>query len=589
MLIVLKGIFILCSALIGYHLFVYPLIMQIIASLKKTIPTPKESQLNQFIFVIPMFNESLFIEQKIANIATLDYPRKNFSVLLLDDASTDNTVQVAQLAKEQYPQLDIVIQKFPMNRGKVALLNDVLSKLPAGVILFLSDVSSSFSTNILHRANAFFNDPKVGIFCPKYQFAVNALAGAKTYWNYQSSILFAESVLGAPMGYHGAGYAVRRDLWQQLPTSIINDDFVMPMQIIAKGYRGIYDLESSCLEMEQASMSMDWNRRLRIAKGNIQQVVYLKRLLLPSNGLRAWMYLSSKTLRIFLPWLFLGVLLSSFFLSFHYPKLFTPLVIIQLLFYFAGLFKWNVKPLAIASYFVRGQITILIGWFKFFQPQTHWTKASKINSSSFVHPLVRILKWMFDKIGALIGLGVFLLLLPIFAFLIKRASPGPIFYKQLRVGKTTAGCTHLFNLYKLRSMHIGADKSHLKWTLKDDPRVYSFGTFLRTTRLDEFPQFYNVLKGDMSLVGPRPEKPSLFPYIEKNIPFYAERLNGVLPGMTGWAQVSLGSDKHIEDVVKKVAFDHAYAMYLTKPWLWIKLDFVIIINTLKMVFTRREL
>src|SRR5690349_4687882 len=132
-----------------------------------------------------------------------------------------------------------------------------------------------------------------------------------------------------------------------------------------------------------------------------------------------------------------------------------------------------------------------------------------MQKSSFIPPSVRVAKWIIDKIGALIGLSILIIMLPFMAVLIKRSSPGPIFYKQLRVGKGTEKYTQLFYVYKFRTMNIDADKSTLKWTLEHDPRIYPFGEFLRKTHLDEFPQFFNVLKGEMSLVGPRPERPCL--------------------------------------------------------------------------------
>jgi lipopolysaccharide/colanic/teichoic acid biosynthesis glycosyltransferase len=539
-----------------------------------------------------MHNEEHFIARKIINLASLDYPSDKFKVILLDDGSTDHTVQLAQTTANKHPQLNIKIESFPVNQGKVALLNHIIPTLPDDCILFFSDVSSSLSQNILHRANAFFNNPKVGAFSAKYILAPNSLKGEKAYWNYQSNILSSESTLGSPMGYHGAGYAIRKNLWEALPVRTINEDFIVPMRIIGKGYLGVYDKESSCLELELSSEHIDWNRRIRIAKGNIQQVYYLKHLLLPHNGFLAWMFLSSKTLRIFIPWLLILLFLSSLFLICYLPILFLLIVIAQLLFYLTAFihtfFKINTKFTNMISYFVRGQITMLMGWFKLIKHSEHWKRANKIHKSSFVPPIVRFVKWIMDKLGALVGLSLALICFPLIALLIKRSSPGPIFYKQLRVGRSTEQYTQLFYVYKFRTMNINADKSPLKWTMENDPRIYPFGEFLRKTHLDELPQFFNVLKGDMSLVGPRPERPGLYPYIEKNVPFYSERLYGLLPGITGLAQVNTGSDHDIDDVKRKVCYDHAYAIHLTKPWLWFKLEILIIFKTIKLVLLRKE-
>jgi lipopolysaccharide/colanic/teichoic acid biosynthesis glycosyltransferase len=188
-----------------------------------------------------------------------------------------------------------------------------------------------------------------------------------------------------------------------------------------------------------------------------------------------------------------------------------------------------------------------------------------------------------DKISGLLGVLIFVVLMPFIAIGIKLSSPGPVLYKQLRVGQTTDTHTNLFYIYKFRSMRINSESKKDLWTEVNDTRIYPFGNFLRKTHLDELPQFLNILKGDMSLIGPRPERPSLFPYIIKHIPFYEERLYWVKPGLTGLAQITYRYDKTIEDVKRKVAFDHAYGIYLTKPMIWFKTDVRIVVKTITLV------
>ena len=118
-------------------------------------------------------------------------------------------------------------------------------------------------------------------------------------------------------------------------------------------------------------------------------------------------------------------------------------------------------------------------------------------------------------------------------------------------------------------------------------RVTRVGRFLRKTRLDELPQCLNVLAGDMSIIGPRPERPSFFKTLESAIPFYAERTYGVRPGISGLAQVNQGYDTSIEDVRSKVLHDHAYAMRLTTPLGWMKADVAIVFRTAWVMVTGR--
>ena len=125
------------------------------------------------------------------------------------------------------------------------------------------------------------------------------------------------------------------------------------------------------------------------------------------------------------------------------------------------------------------------------------------------------------------------------------------------------------------------------WAKKQDVRITAVGGFLRKTRLDELPQFFNVLAGEMSLIGPRPERPGFYQKLENAIPYFAERTYGVTPGITGLAQVNQGYDTCIDDVRSKVSFDHSYALSLASPISWIKMDIYIVFRTLVVMVTGR--
>ncbi len=153
---------------------------------------------------------------------------------------------------------------------------------------------------------------------------------------------------------------------------------------------------------------------------------------------------------------------------------------------------------------------------------------------------------------AVLGLGLPLWLA--IGLLIRLTSPGPAIYKQQRVGQHG----RIFTLYKFRTMYVDAEaRTGPVWATKDDPRVTPIGRWLRRWRLDEVPQFWNVLKGDMSLVGPRPERPYFVEKFSREIPLYNRR-HRVKPGITGWAQVRWKYDSSLEDVRQKVKFDLFY-------------------------------
>lgn len=190
----------------------------------------------------------------------------------------------------------------------------------------------------------------------------------------------------------------------------------------------------------------------------------------------------------------------------------------------------------------------------------------------------------------LAGFGIFVTapLWPLIAIAIRIDSKGPVIYRQLRVGRMLSDRTEVFLMCKFRTMRTDAEaKTGAVWAAKLDPRITRVGNFLRKTRLDEVPQLLNVLFGDMSLVGPRPERPGFYNKLEAAIPFFSDRTAGLRPGITGLAQVNQGYDSCIDDVRRKVAFDHAYAMRLARFGSWFVGDISIMLRTITVMVTGR--
>jgi len=179
----------------------------------------------------------------------------------------------------------------------------------------------------------------------------------------------------------------------------------------------------------------------------------------------------------------------------------------------------------------------------------------------------------------LAGLGLFFLglALPLVAAAIYLDCPGPIFYTQERVGKGG----HIFKIYKFRSMVPEAERGKAVWAQERDPRVTRVGRILRRTHLDELPQFLNILKGEMSAVGPRPERPEFVEELAREIPFYRVR-HAVKPGMAGWGLVKQGYGSSKEDALLKLQYD---LYYIKHQSVW--LDVVILLKTIVDMFTFR--
>ena len=138
-----------------------------------------------------------------------------------------------------------------------------------------------------------------------------------------------------------------------------------------------------------------------------------------------------------------------------------------------------------------------------------------------------------------------------------------------------------FYVYKFRSMRTDAEASGAKWAVKNDPRVTPIGIFIRKTRIDEIPQLWNVLRGDMGLVGPRPERPEFVPYLAENLPFYNLR-HLIRPGLTGWAQVRYGYGSTLEQAREKLEYDLYYIKHMT-----LGLDLLVMFETIKTVVRRK--
>ncbi|WP_437229932.1 sugar transferase [Planctomicrobium sp. SH661] len=222
----------------------------------------------------------------------------------------------------------------------------------------------------------------------------------------------------------------------------------------------------------------------------------------------------------------------------------------------------------------------------------------------------RRLKRILDICVASVMLIVLAPVMLVVACLVKLTSPGPVIFRQTRVGlnlrtpgvdrrqnraakppgqverrvpgsdrRTAFHYGRHFTLYKFRTMRTDAEKNGAQFAVKGDARITSIGRFLRKTRLDELPQLWNVLKGEMSLVGPRPERPEFIQGLSEQIPSYVDRL-GLQPGLTGVAQILNGYDNEIESFRRKVAFDLHYLQNCS-PWN----DFKILVRTIGVVLT----
>lgn len=225
-----------------------------------------------------------------------------------------------------------------------------------------------------------------------------------------------------------------------------------------------------------------------------------------------------------------------------------------------------VKPMVLISEEVLGRIPVEhLGqhWF----PTPFW-------NAPRMRGVQAMLKRLVDLGFALVGLLLLAILLPFIALAIRLDSPGSVFYTQEREGRGG----RRFRIIKFRSMVADAERAgKAVWATRDDPRITRVGKFMRRTRLDELPQFVNVLRGEMSIVGPRPERPQFVAQLQEEIPFYRARLS-VKPGLTGWAQVKYRYGNTTEDALIKLQYDLYYIKHQSMV-----LDILILLRTIRVV------
>lgn len=204
----------------------------------------------------------------------------------------------------------------------------------------------------------------------------------------------------------------------------------------------------------------------------------------------------------------------------------------------------------------------------YFYEQLTRSNMYKVDENRYYFKIKRIVDIIISIIGLFLGTPIII----VFGILIYLESPGNIIFSQKRVGKNGK----IFTLYKLRSMNLDAEKNGQKWAEKNDSRVLKIGKFIRKTRIDEIPQLLNILKGDMTLIGPRPEIPKFTYEFDQKYPGFTNRLN-VTPGLTGLAQISGGYDMKPNEKLEK---DLEYILNQS-----LTLDLKIILKTVRVILT----
>jgi len=316
--------------------------------------------------VIPAYNEATHIEAKLENTLALDYPKDRLEIVVASDGSTDRTNVIAN----RFRRRGVHLLAFE-HLGKAGLLNRVMPYLRGELVVF-SDASTHLRADALRFLVQPFVDPRVGCVSGLYHVTGSEdvrAEGEGLYWRYETFIKRQESRLHSILGAHGACYAIRRPLFSALEASAINDDYLIPMRIVQRGLRAVYEPRAKAWEREAASMELEFARRRRIAAGNCQQVAKLMALLNPLRGWVALTFLSHKVLRTLAPLFMVALLFSSVWLP---QPLQMVAVSAQTAFYVSAWVAYRsqqrgrlIRWLSPSLYFCLGNLAMLAGLVNF--------------------------------------------------------------------------------------------------------------------------------------------------------------------------------------------------------------------------------
>ena len=588
------------SGLLAAPYVLYPLYVLMLPSrrFKETKISNKDS-LPSISVLIPAHNEELCIREKLENTLRLQYPKSKIEIWVCSDGSVDETDKII----ESFADQGVGFIRNHRRRGKAETINRLVENAK-GKLCLLTDAACMLEADVAYKLASAFDDPEVGIAGARYCVVEKGVLPSpeQGYWSLDAKLKRKEAQTDVLLGIHGAAYMARKDLLPSLAPETINDDFVIPALIRSRGARIKYVADACGFEEPTDSWKTIYHRLVRIARGNWQMFWFLRVLFNPFKPRLAIAFFMRKFLKALGP-LFLGSLLylASALQARHWTFLVFALGIWAL--FLTGTFGMLFRSLGFQglrltrglAYGLMGQVAALVGLTQWILRvgTVKWKRAPENEPLMLDKPAspplsVLIIKRFLDLLGACIGLVTFFPFMVLIALLVKITSPGPALFRQQRVRYNSQGEPTTFWMLKFRTMtHNAEAKSGPVWAAKNDPRITRLGKLMRRCRLDELPQFINVLKGEMSLVGPRPERPHFVELLEKDIPLYSDRVVRLKPGITGLAQVRMEYDSSVEDVRSKLLFDLTYAAHLYKVGSYLRMEFRVLWATIATVIAGR--
>jgi len=366
----MKILFWIIIGLIVHVYCIYPLILLSLRKFMK-IKFRKSNGLLPVTIIVSAYNEEDVIETKIGNLLDLDYPKKCLEIIIASDGSYDRTNEIVK----RYASKGIRLAGYRIRRGKAETLNRTIPKAKNEIIV-LSDANAFFKKDAIQKLVRNFGDVRVGAVCGRLCFDNNGnnkkigeLEGF--YWKYETFLKRIEGSRGSLLGANGAIYAIRKSLFTPVPSDTIVEDFLIPMKILEKDYKVLYEPEAIAYEETAKGIVQEMARRVRIGAGDFQSLFLTWRLLNPLHGFSSFAFWSHKVLRWVAPFLLTGVLFLNAFLVGE--NIYLMLFLAQSSFYLVALLgrvlsntRIHIRLFGFCYYFVSMNIALLLGFFKFF-------------------------------------------------------------------------------------------------------------------------------------------------------------------------------------------------------------------------------
>jgi biofilm PGA synthesis N-glycosyltransferase PgaC len=380
----LELVFMFAVLVVSYTYFAYPLILMVLHRFRERETfVARKGPRRKVSLVIAAYNEEKVIDAKIRNSLAIKYPKELLEIIVASDGSTDGTNEIVARYKDQ----GVTLLDYQDRSGKINVLNRTIPQA-SGEIIVLSDANTMYEAAAIEELCLRFSDPRVGGVCGELHLVnPNNNTGGNgegAYWKYEKYLKRLEGEIYSVLGANGGIYAIRKELYVQIPSGVIIDDFVIPMKIAEKGYRIVYQPSAYAEEETSQSMGDEFKRKVRIGAGNYQSISLLRRLLLPKYGFLSFAFWSHKIVRWCVPFLLILCFFSNLFLVSKPWYLW--IFCMQCIFYLCAVIGFtneaiarNLKLLSIPYYFATMNLALFLGFIRYVRgkQKVTWDKAQR--------------------------------------------------------------------------------------------------------------------------------------------------------------------------------------------------------------------